>query len=1253
MAKFRSTIYILLLIFSSFPTWAQVSELQKNFKNPPAEYSLLPFWSWNGTLKSDKLKWQIDQMLEKGIQGAFLHARAGLDESETPYFSDGFWQAMDTVMNYAARKGFLACLYDEDKWPSGSAGGRTVAANPEEFVKKVLFYSKMEVVGPQTIHLNLQYKSIFIFAGRTTENGQYDFRSQVNLSGQTEWKVPSGRWTIISFEMTKDPNEQIDYLDSAAVAQFIKITHEEYYRRYGKYFGKTIPGIFFDEIYANNSKMGNNIFWTDDFLHQFRTIKGYELSDILPLLVLNDPEKSTKARTDYFDVVRQLYIRAWFRQYADWCEKHRIWATGHTTEKMLHYKRQSDYFSTMGQLQVPGADNEEFRYGFPRMVDWYNLRQINSIANLYNRKRNMAESLGSGGYGIAPEEYRYGLSMLGVYGINMFIPHLFHYTMNSPESQADWPPSWFYQNPFWKYFKPLAEFGHRIAYLNSQGREVCDVAIFYPLNDLWAGGNSEPVDDSFYKSVQQTLLDNHITYNVIDPTSLENAQITDGRILAGKGKYRVLILPAVQTISPAVLKKIADFLAGGGTLISLKSLPSHSSSGSGDDEQIRSKMKQWFGFYPENLRQEEYFQWNPAQTEHFTTRTISSGGKAIFTRFTGEIPRIINQQIEPDVVATGENARFLKFSHREVDGFIVFLLVNDRNEKENYNISLRTIGTPSIWDPQTGEIRAFENYQIDSQRLELSLKFAPRQSFFLVVEPGQPVTSPGILESTTLLDVQVSKNQQTMKIEGWSGAGQNHSIVCQLNNQRIEKQLVTQSSLSEIPLSANWQFQLAPHALDYRWSPSIEGDTLQLPVMKFQPERSPSEGSANKWSVADFDDSGWKTIKVSDEFNKKTGLQRYLSGWDAWWISYYDCSSHLPAIEGGTRTFRKEISIESPVKTAHLAITGDQTYELSINNKVIAKDADWKVAEVLDLSAYLKTGTNLFEVKTTNTRGLLLQGSFLLKNGKKLSIRSDSTWQVSAGNSDWKPAFQLADPPMGVWGKIDNPLQKLKYPVVVWYRQQIPPGITAIQKPEIKGKYSLFVNGSAVCFENSAETTDIRKFLRKGNNNLAIRVEATDETCGLIRPLELLCGKTDLPLTWWNELGLNWYSGRAIYSQKVQITPEYHKQETRLMLDLGTVNYFAEVWVNGKLVTFFPWPPFQADITSFVKPGENEITLVVSNLLANKASWNILDDNISNRDARWWHDGSLMREKEKLAAGLIGPVRIIPQHKEKIEFKLK
>ena len=108
------------------------------FKDPPREYSILPFWSLNNTLDSNKMNWQIDQMLDKGVYGAFMHAREGLDQSETPYFSDGWWTAIESAVKHAHQNDFLTCLYDEDKWPSGSAGGRTVQLNPERNIKKIL-----------------------------------------------------------------------------------------------------------------------------------------------------------------------------------------------------------------------------------------------------------------------------------------------------------------------------------------------------------------------------------------------------------------------------------------------------------------------------------------------------------------------------------------------------------------------------------------------------------------------------------------------------------------------------------------------------------------------------------------------------------------------------------------------------------------------------------------------------------------------------------------------------------------------------------------------------------------------------------------------------------------------------------------------------------------------------------------------------------------------------------------------------------
>ena len=260
---------------------------------------------------------------------------------------------------------------------------------------------------------------------------------------------------------------------------------------------------------------------------------------------------------------------------------------------------------------------------------------------------------------------------------------------------------------------------------------------------------------------------------------------------------------------------------------------------------------------------------------------------------------------------------------------------------------------------------------------------------------------------------------------------------------------------------------------------------------------------------------------------------------------------------------------------------------------------------------------------------------------------------VSTGQAEWQPAFLFANPPSGYWGTITNPLQKMKFPLTVWYRQKLPPGVIAVKKPVIKGKYSLYVNGSRLNTESSGGVIDLREHLKKSGNTIALRVVATDNSCGLIQPLELVCGKSEQPLVSWNDMGLEWYSGRALYTKKVEVPASYLQQGTQLVLNLGQTNYFAEIWVNDQLVTFCPWAPFEADITSTVKAGENKISLVVANLLANQATWNILDDNITDKAARWWHYGSIQREKEKIISGLLGPVRIVPLSKESVEIEIK
>jgi len=103
------------------------SDLNTLFKNPPASYRGVPFWSWNNKLDAEQLVRQIGYFEKMGFGGVMLHSRTGLD---TDYLGDDFMQCIGASVDRARELGMTAWLYDEDRWPSGYAGGK-VTERPE------------------------------------------------------------------------------------------------------------------------------------------------------------------------------------------------------------------------------------------------------------------------------------------------------------------------------------------------------------------------------------------------------------------------------------------------------------------------------------------------------------------------------------------------------------------------------------------------------------------------------------------------------------------------------------------------------------------------------------------------------------------------------------------------------------------------------------------------------------------------------------------------------------------------------------------------------------------------------------------------------------------------------------------------------------------------------------------------------------------------------------------------------------------
>ena len=95
-----------------------------HFQTPPKEYREAPFWSWNDDLDPQELARQIRLMDEAGWGGFFMHSRVGL---RTPYMGKSWMACIRACVAAARQCGLGAWLYDEDKWPSGFAGGLSVA----------------------------------------------------------------------------------------------------------------------------------------------------------------------------------------------------------------------------------------------------------------------------------------------------------------------------------------------------------------------------------------------------------------------------------------------------------------------------------------------------------------------------------------------------------------------------------------------------------------------------------------------------------------------------------------------------------------------------------------------------------------------------------------------------------------------------------------------------------------------------------------------------------------------------------------------------------------------------------------------------------------------------------------------------------------------------------------------------------------------------------------------------------------------
>ncbi len=85
-----------------------------------------------------------------------------------------------------------------------------------------------------------------------------------------------------------------------------------------------------------------------------------------------------------------------------------------------------------------------------------------------------------------------------------------------------------------------------------------------------------------------------------------------------------------------------------------------------------------------------------------------------------------------------------------------------------------------------------------------------------------------------------------------------------------------------------------------------------------------------------------------------------------------------------------------------------------------------------------------------------------------------------------------------------------------------------------------------------------------------------------------------------SEEGVRYFSGTATYTNRFHVDSGATGAGRRLYLDLGRVEVFAEVRVNGRNLGVLWKPPFRVDVTEAIHPGENNLEVLVTNLWPNR-----------------------------------------------------
>ena len=546
-----------------------------------------------------------------------------------------------------------------------------------------------------------------------------DLTGKLSADGTLNWDAPPGNWTILrcvsrnNGAVTRPApvpglGFEVDKMDTVSLKAHLDKYVGELLERTGEPDTSLAGG--FKRLHIDSWEMGAQN-WTQHFREEFVKRRGYDPLPFYPVYagnIVGSLAISERFLWDLRQTCQELVLAYHAGQVKEYSHRHGMLLS------IEPYDMNPAADLELGAIaDIPMCEFWSKGFGFNSS---FSCIEATSIAHVNGISLVPAEAFTADdreGWKQFPGSMKNQGDWAFATGINRLVFHTFqHQSLDDKYrpgmTMGPYGVHWNRAQSWWSMADGYHRYITRCQYLLQQGRTVADILYLTPEGapHVFRAPASAMDGDAVLPDRKG------FNFDGCAPGQLYKATVQNGRIVfPGGAEYRVLVLPATATMTPALLEKIVALMKAGATVIGAP--PLHS-PGLSDyprcDQRVAELAANWKGIMVQEGKDGSLY-----PTYEVTSKILHAMG----------------------AVEDLASAAPLRYTHRTGKDWDMYFVANKVDSAFSTDVSFRVeAGTPELWDAVTGTSRPLPEFALKDGRTVVPLKFQPYQSFFIVYRRG-------------------------------------------------------------------------------------------------------------------------------------------------------------------------------------------------------------------------------------------------------------------------------------------------------------------------------------------------------------------------------------------------------------------------------------------------------------------------------------------------------------------------------------